>query len=96
RIGTQAAKYFLEIPEFCMTQNPHVNDPRLDLNHVVFIASSNMPGEDVLVAIDLRGGDLDPQVLVFDWDKAVPNRWVERGTLSQLIQKLEMNSTSQP
>jgi hypothetical protein len=84
---------YVDDPEFCMvrssTRTPLAGDPRLVFGQALFIAGSTIPGDDTFVALSLIPENEDPQLLVFDWDEAVPNRWVAKGTLRQLISKLE-------
>lgn len=84
---------YVDDSEFCMT---HVSgagiddcDPRLVFEHALFIAGSTMPGDDVLVAVDLCSGDEDPTVLVFDWHKSIPRRWVVVGALREFVENLK-------
>lgn len=59
-------------PEFCMTRSPTTaEDPRLPFPSAVFVAGSRVPGDDVLVAVTP-----DERVVVFDWSRPVPKRWV--------------------
>lgn len=78
---------FVDHPEFCMTRGrTNQSDPRLDFDQALFIGGSIIPGDDVFVAIQQKEFDeYDPPVLVLDWNKVAPNRWSERGKLSELI-----------
>ena len=79
---------YVDDPEFCMTRarNLTSEDPRLDFPRALFIAGSVVPGDDVFVAIHQEESEeYDPPVLVLDWQREVPSRWVERGRLSELI-----------
>ena len=44
-----------------------------------------MPGDDVFIALDLRGDQDDPNVLVLDWRMPMPDRWIVTGSLSDFI-----------
>lgn len=79
---------YVEDPEFCMTREASLasNDPRLMFPRALFIGGSVMAGDDVFVAIQQEDSDeYDPPVLVFDWNRQAPSRWVECGKLSELI-----------
>lgn len=81
---------YVDDPEFCMVRDTTVvessGDPRLIFDAALFVGGSIVPGDDVLVALDLRSDD--PPVFVFDWTKTVPTRWVEVGRLSGLVSEL--------
>ncbi len=83
---------FVDDPEFCMVRHMADlgrNDQRLVFDRAVFVAGSTTPGDDVLVALDVRHeDDDDPPVLVFDWRMPIPRRWVSIGRLSELLERL--------
>lgn len=77
-----------DLPGFCMTREDSIelNDPRLEYSRALFIGGSVIPGDDVFVAIRLEDyKEYDPPVLVLDDRKHPPNRWRQRGRLSDLI-----------
>lgn len=82
---------YVDDPGFCFTRESRSvqskTDPRLVFEDMLFIAGSVFPGDDEFIAADLSDPG-DPTLYVFDWDRAVPNRWVARGNLSNLIQEL--------
>jgi hypothetical protein len=84
---------YVEDPEFCMvkqlTSKTNNSDPRLNFERAIFIAGSIVPGDDIFVVLDLDSDKNDPDVLVFDWRKPIPDRWVKVMTLMQLINKLD-------
>jgi hypothetical protein len=87
---------YVEDPKFCMVKQSnsktHDRDHRLNLESALFIAGSIVPGDDVFVALDLDSDKNDPDVLIFDWRKPVPDRWIKVMTLRQLINKLSRMS----
>jgi hypothetical protein len=86
------ASGYVEDSEFCMRRTAGFGtedlDPRLVFEDALFIAGSAVPGDDVFVAADLRSDSEDPEILVFDWNRPVPQRWIVVGTLSELIEML--------
>lgn len=73
-------------PEFCMTRrslDPSC-EPRLAFPDAIFVAGSRVPGEDVLVAVASPGD----RVMVLDWSRPVPNRWVPLMTLDAFCDAL--------
>lgn len=82
--------------QFCMVRKgsdlTSSEDPRLVMEDAMFVGGSIMPGDDVLVALDLRR-DEDPRLLVFDWSKAIPARWVEIGRLSEVVSEVVRATT---
>jgi len=85
---------FVDHPEFCMTRaRTKMNDPRLDFSRALFIGGSIVPGDDVFIAIQLEEfEEYDPPVLVLDWRRSAPDRWAERGKLSDLISGIHEKS----
>ena len=85
---------YVEDPEFCLidqlVSKQNDSDPRLNLENALFIAGSIVPGDDVFVVLDLGSEENNPNVLVFDWRKPVPERWIKVMTLVQLINKLDI------
>jgi hypothetical protein len=83
---------YVEDPEFCLVEQLNSknsgSDPRLNLERALFIGGSTIPGDDVFVVLDLDSDENNPNVLVFDWRKPIPERWVKTMTLIQLINKL--------
>lgn len=81
---------YVDDPEFCMVREADLttDDPRLVFERAIFIGASIISGDDVFIAADLSSAAGDPQILVFDWERSVPCRWVRRGTLSGLFQKM--------
>jgi hypothetical protein len=81
---------YVDDPEFCMARESDLatDAPRLVFDRALFIGGSTTPGDDVFVVADIGSAGGDPPVLVFDWEQTVPDRWVNRGTLSELIQGL--------
>jgi hypothetical protein len=84
---------YVEDPEFCMIEKTSLEandiDSRLNFERALFVAGSIVPGDDVFVVLDLDSDENNPNVLVFDWRKSIPERWVKVMTLMQLINKLE-------
>lgn len=80
---------------FCMVRTVDdlngSDDTRLVFDDALFIGGSVMPGDDVLVAIDLNE-DGDPPVFVFLWDNPIPSRWVHVGRLSRLLSGIQPES----
>lgn len=91
---------FVEDPTFCMVRDEDNlsgdNDDRLVFAQCVFIAGSVQPGDDVLVALDLRSCAHDPNVLLFDWGRPAQSRWVMVGRLSELIERLRKYRSDTP
>jgi len=85
-------EFFLDDPEFCLVRSADLRsgsyDPRLVIDSAVFVGGSTRPGDDVLIALDVGADPDDPPLLVFDWGRAKPNRWVQAGTLSILLDAL--------
>ncbi len=79
----------IDHPEFCMVRDADglcgPDDKRLVFQSTLFVGGSVIPGDDVFVALDLRGDPDDPGVLVLDWRKSAPDRWVRVGPLSDLV-----------
>jgi hypothetical protein len=77
---------------FCMVRSANsfssANDRRLVFERALFLGGSIIPGDDVFLAVHPGREDADPELLVFDWEMPVPNRWVARGTLQGLIDEL--------
>ena len=78
---------YVDDPEFCMARETDVatDDPRLVFERALFLGGSIIPGDDVFVVADVASEEWDPPILVFDWERSVPDRWVRRGSLSLLI-----------
>jgi hypothetical protein len=79
---------YVDHPAFCMTRKLEVSkdDPRLSFHRALFIGCSTIPGDDVFIAIQKEESEeYDPWVLVLDWREESPNRWTQRGRLSELI-----------
>ena len=90
-VARQVSRAFVDNPEFCMVRHQAdlgINDRRLVFDRAVFVAGSTTPGDDVLVALDVRDEAHDPSVVVFDWRMPVPRRWVPVGKLSDLLERL--------
>ena len=91
-VGGQIDAGYVDDPEFCMVRDESdlnaPGDDRLVFNRALFIAVAKIPGDDVFVALDLRAGNDDPTVLVFDWRRPVPSRWVAVGLLSDFVASL--------
>lgn len=83
---------YVDDPEFCMVWSGSAldgaDDSRLVFPHALFVGGSVVPGDDVFVVLDLRGGHDDPNVLVLDWHKPIPHRWVVAGTVNNVIDRL--------
>ena len=83
---------YVDDPEFCMVREESdlaaTGDGRLVFRSALFIGGSKMPGDDEFIALALRDGDDDPRVMVLDWRKQAPDRWVAVGPLSDLIARL--------
>lgn len=81
---------YVDDPEFCMARESDLatDDPRLVFERALFIGGSIIPGDDVFVVADIGSAECDPPILVFDWERSVPDRWVGRGKLGVLIQGL--------
>jgi hypothetical protein len=83
---------YVENQTFCMVRSANsfssANDRRLVFERALFLGGSIIPGDDVFVAVHLADEDCDPELLVFDWEVPVPNRWVTKGTLQGLIDAL--------
>ena len=84
---------YVDDPQFCMARESEVekDDPRLIFDRALFVGGSIYPGDDVFVAADLGLAEADPPIFVFDWERDVPHRWVGRGTLGELAQRLRLN-----
>lgn len=83
---------YVDDPQFCIVRKidlsqPH-NDPRLVFEYALFLGGSIMPGDDIFIATDLKYKD-DPKILLFDWEQVIPNRWIEKGTLQDLLKELK-------
>jgi hypothetical protein len=70
---------YIDIPGFCMVLNERDratgDDPRLVFSRSLFVAGSTIPGDDVfVVASDCLTGS--QQIIVFDWERPIPFRWV--------------------
>lgn len=86
------ASGYVDDPEFCFVRESELSsintDPRLVFERALFVGGSKVPGDDVFVAVSLKQhGALE--VFVFDWSQRIPNRWVARGWLEDLIKGLE-------
>jgi len=83
---------YVDDPEFCMARETTAltDDRRLIFERALFIAGSIVPGDDVFIAVDLGSQEVDPPVFVFDWDRNVPERWVKREHLSELLRECAM------
>lgn len=88
---------YIDDPEFCFCTGRDAtvassDDPRLSFECALFLGGSVVPGDDVFVAADLSTDPCDPTVVVFDWEQTVPNRWMRRGDLGNLLRKLSAES----
>lgn len=83
---------YVDDPEFCMVRKSVevADDPRLMFEQALFIGGAITPGDDVFVVAKLSSDMTDPPILVFDWARTIPNRWVRRGRLSELIRDLSL------
>lgn len=83
---------YVDNQTFCMVRGANTsssaNDRRLVFERALILGGSVIPGDDVFLAVHLNREDADPELLVFDWEMPVPNRWVARGTLQGLIDRL--------
>jgi hypothetical protein len=91
-VGQQVSQAgFAEIDDFCMVRKASelagTEDPRIALDSSLFLGGSIVPGDDVFVVLDLRDAE-DGQVLVFDWEREVPRRWVAVGSLRRVLEAL--------
>ncbi len=90
--GQLADAGYVDDPEFCMVRDDSglgaPGDERLVFESALFVGGSTVPGDDVFVALDLRGNHDDPRVLVLDWRNPVPGRWVAIGPLSGFVASL--------
>lgn len=84
---------YVDDSEFCMVEKPDLkakdSDPRLNFGRALFIAGSVVPGDDVFLVVDLDSDENDPSVLILDWYRPVPERWVEVMKLTKLINMLK-------
>jgi hypothetical protein len=80
---------YVEDAEFCMVRAMRdlvgPADERLVFERAIFIGGSVIPGDDVLIALDMRSNPIDPPLVVFDWSKPVPSRWSVVGSLGQFV-----------
>ena len=80
---------YVEERQFCMVRDVSSlegpGDRRLAFQSALFVGGSKMPGDDVFIALDLRGDQDDPNVLVLDWRMPMPDRWIVTGSLSDFI-----------
>jgi hypothetical protein len=83
---------YVDNPEFCMVRKQAgasvQHDQRLVFEDAIFVAGSTTPGDDVFVALDLRSDGDDPNLVVFDWRRSVPGRWIAVGRLSEFVRGL--------
>ena len=90
-VAGQIAGWVADV-EFCMVRTGDdlngSDDTRLVFDDTLFIGGSVVPGDDVLVALDLSE-DGDPAVFVFLWDNPIPSRWVPVGRLSRLLSDIQ-------
>ena len=79
RVSAQLKLHYLDIPEFCMVREEadlsSAGDPRLVFSRALVVAGSKVPGDDVFVAVDDATTEAG-RIVVFDWSRAVPSRWV--------------------
>jgi len=82
---------FIEDPAFCMVRRESdlesSNDPRLVFTRALFVAGSKVPGDDVLVAVQNAMAERG-KIVVFDWARPVPTRWVPIMTVDELCQAI--------
>ena len=66
--------------EFCMVlerkDRLDPEDGRLVFRDAIFLAGSRLPGDDVFVAVDVSRPEPEQMVLLFDWSRSPPDRWV--------------------
>ena len=91
------ASGYVDDPEFCLTRAADLSeagdDDRLVFDSALFIAGSVIPGDDVFVTLDLRSDHENPPVLVLDWTRPIPGRWVPVMRLNALVTGLTELST---
>jgi len=76
---------YVDDPEFCMVRSSSAvlpTDNRLVFDRAMFIAGSVDPGDDVFIVVDGN------TVKAFDWRKAAPDRWVEVGSVDELVEAI--------
>jgi hypothetical protein len=89
---------YVDDPQFCMVRREAdlvmPGDVRLVFERALCIAGSTVPGDDVIVAVQVSNDEDDPNILVFDWRKPVPDRWIVRGRLSDFVQGLAAGTSA--
>jgi hypothetical protein len=82
---------YVDDSEFCMVRSAKdlssETDQRLVFGRALFVAGSIVPGDDVFVAVGdstAEGG----RILVFDWNRSVPTRWVPIMTVEEFCAAL--------
>ncbi len=83
---------YVDDPEFCIVREVELvaryDDPRLVFERALFIGGSTVPGDDVFVVLDLGRDSQALNVLVLDWRRSIPDRWVDVGALSVFVESL--------
>ena len=98
RVAGQLDYYgYVDERQFCMVRDVSSlegpGDSRLAFQSALFVGGSKISGDDVFIALDLRGNHDDPNVLVLDWRKPIPDRWVVTGLLSEFIAGLSAGNS---
>jgi hypothetical protein len=82
---------YVDDPEFCMVRQKadlsSASDGRLVFSRALFVAGSKVPGDDVFVAVDDATTEAG-RIVVFDWSRAVPSRWVPMMTVQEFCDVL--------
>ena len=82
---------YVDDPQFCMVGQEadlsSASDQRLVFSRALVVAGSKVPGDDVFVAVDDVTTDAG-RIVVFDWSRAVPSRWVPMMTVQEFCDAL--------
>jgi len=91
RVSGLLKSQYLAVPEFCMVGQEadlsSASDQRLVFSRALFVAGSKVPGDDVFVAVDDATTEAG-RIVVFDWSRAVPSRWVPMMTVQEFCDAL--------